>query len=441
MNHLHRIGCTALIAAATALPTFAQTNGSNSPYSRYGVGLLADGGNAFNKAMAGTAYGMADSKQLNTLNPASYAAIDSLTFLFDFGLSLQNANVSAGGTKTNVKNTSVDYITAGFRIAPKLGMSLGLIPFSTVGYNTTSEKKISSGHDDITQTTTFSGDGGLHEAYLGLGWNAFSTPKHALSVGANAGYLWGNLNHIVYMTFDDTNINSSRQVYDANLRTYKLDFGLQYAYSLGAKDRLTLGVVYGLGHDINRPACYYNQKTSSSSILASDTLTAANAFSLPHTLGAGVTWSHGHSLRIGADYTLQKWGSAHSPSVVNVAGEPFYTAVKGNYTDRHRVSLGMEYVRNPESLKWNHRIRYRLGLAYSTPYTKVDGQDGPRSYQASLGVALPITNRYNNRSLLNFTVQYERVEPKLKTMVTENYLRFCIGLSFNERWFMKWKAE
>ena len=61
MNHLHRIGCTALIAAATALPTFAQTNGSNSPYSRYGVGLLADGGNAFNKAMAGTAYGMADS--------------------------------------------------------------------------------------------------------------------------------------------------------------------------------------------------------------------------------------------------------------------------------------------------------------------------------------------------------------------------------------------
>ena len=127
--------------------------------------------------------------------------------------------------------------------------------------------------------------------------------------------------------------------------------------------------------------------------------------------------------------------------MVNVAGEPFYTAVKGNYTDRHRVSLGMEYVRNPESLKWNHRIRYRLGLAYSTPYTKVDGQDGPRSYQASLGVALPITNRYNNRSLLNFTVQYERVEPKLKTMVTENYLRFCIGLSFNERWFMKWKAE
>ena len=441
MNHLHRIGCTALIAAATALPTFAQTNGSNSPYSRYGMGLLADGGNAFNKAMAGTAYGMADSKQLNTLNPASYAAIDSLTFLFDFGLSLQNANVSAGGTKTNAKNTSVDYITAGFRIAPKLGMSLGLIPFSTVGYNTTSEKKISSGHNDITQTTTFSGDGGLHEAYLGLGWNAFSTPKHALSVGANAGYLWGNLNHIVYMTFDDTNINSSRQVYDANLRTYKLDFGLQYAYSLGAKDRLTLGVVYGLGHDINRPACYYNQKTSSSSILASDTLTAANAFSLPHTLGAGITWSHGHSLRIGADYTLQKWGSAHSPSVVNVAGEPFYTAVKGNYTDRHRVSLGMEYVRNPESLKWNHRIRYRLGLAYSTPYTKVDGQDGPCSYQASLGVALPITNRYNNRSLLNFTVQYERVEPKLKTMVTENYLRFCIGLSFNERWFMKWKAE
>lgn len=93
---------TALLAV---LPfcAFGQTNGSNSPYSRYGFGLLSDGANAFNKSMAGTAYGMHNGKELNTKNPASYAAIDSLTFLFDLGLSLQNGNFSQNGSKTNAK--------------------------------------------------------------------------------------------------------------------------------------------------------------------------------------------------------------------------------------------------------------------------------------------------------------------------------------------------
>ena len=26
-------------------------------------------------------------------------------------------------------------------------------------------------------------------------------------------------------------------------------------------------------------------------------------------------------------------------------------------------------------------------------------------------------------------------------MVTENYIRLNIGISFNEKWFMKWKVE
>lgn len=60
---------------------------------------------------------------------------------------------------------------------------------------------------------------------------------------------------------------------------------------------------------------------------------------------------------------------------------------------------------------------------------------------ASAGVALPIINMHNNRSFVNFAVQYERVKPKHAGMLTENYLRFSIGLTFNERWFVKWKAQ
>ena len=65
--------------------TFAQSNGSNSSYSRFGLGLLNEQSQGFNRAMAGVAQGYQSGKQVNMLNPASYSAIDSLSFIFDVG--------------------------------------------------------------------------------------------------------------------------------------------------------------------------------------------------------------------------------------------------------------------------------------------------------------------------------------------------------------------
>lgn len=98
MIRIHKYIATAALVVLPLCAT-AQTNGSNSPYSRYGFGLLGDGGNAFNKGMSGTAYGMRNGKEINTKNPASYAALDSLSFIFDFGMSLQNGNFSQDGKR------------------------------------------------------------------------------------------------------------------------------------------------------------------------------------------------------------------------------------------------------------------------------------------------------------------------------------------------------
>ena len=71
--------------------TMAQTS-TNSPYTRYGLGELSDQHFGNSKAMGGIAYGLRNGSQVNAANPASYTAVDSLTFIFDAGLSLQNAN-------------------------------------------------------------------------------------------------------------------------------------------------------------------------------------------------------------------------------------------------------------------------------------------------------------------------------------------------------------
>ena len=59
-------------------------------------------------------------------------------------------------------------------------------------------------------------------------------------------------------------------------------------------------------------------------------------------------------------------------------------------------------------------------------------------YGVTAGFGLPIPR---TRSLLSITAQYVHVNGKTNAFLDENILRLCIGVTFNERWFFKWKVE
>ena len=85
------------------------------------------------------------------------------------------------------------------------------------------------------------------------------------------------------------------------------------------------------------------------------------------------------------------------------------------------------------------RIHYKVGASYATPYYNIKGDDGPRELTLSAGFAIPIINSWNNRSLLNISAQW--VNSSTKNYIKENTFRINIGLTFNERWFAKWKVD
>lgn len=425
-----------LAISASALSLMAQTNGSNSPYSRYGIGLLNDRAGANATGMAGTGIGLRSGNELNPLNPASFSAIDSLSFLFDAGLSLQNTNLRENGQSINAHNTSLDYITFGWRAAKNLGISGGLIPVSTIGYETSRTTTFSTSIGEQTQTSTYYGDGGIHAVYLGAGW----MPLKGLSIGANGGFMWGETTNAITATFSQSTINTRERSYNSHLHSYKLDFGLQYELPVHKNHTLTLGLTYGLGHTIKGSARYYDQQSSGSGMVG-DTLIARNAYDLPHTFGIGLVWNYRERLRVGIDYTLSKWGDCRVPNLESVNGTNIYVPTKGLLKDQHKIAVGTEFVNRPDGLRWHQRIRYRLGASIRTPYTSIDGQDGPTSYLVSFGAGIPILNSYSTRCLVNVGAQYECVKPKVAGMLKEHYLRLCIGISFNEMWFAKWKAE
>ena len=157
------------------------------------------------------------------------------------------------------------------------------------------------------------------------------------------------------------------------------------------------------------------------------------------TLGAGFTYVRDNELKVGVDYQLQRWGSTSFP-VYNVVNEvPQYTLNKDYYKDRHKVILGGEYCKDEYGRTFLSRLRYRFGASYSTPYLKINGQDGPREISVSAGFGIPIINAINNRSILNISAQW--VNRAATDLIKENTFRINIGITFNERWFQKWKVE
>ena len=425
MKRYKRFISTCILIFA-AVSTIAQS-GSNSPYTRYGFGQLSDQSFGNSKAMGGVAIGLRNGLQINASNPASYSAVDSLTFLFDAGMSLQNANFKEGNIKTNAKNSTLDYIAMQFRLTEGLGFTAGFMPYSIVGYNMQKINSITTDEfgNNISSIASFKGDGSLQQVFVGLGYQVFKN----LSVGANISYLYGDLMHTASTTFNNTNATSSLRADKISIRDYKLDFGMQYTHNFGKKHAVTLGGIYSLGHNMNGDGYKFKETYDYNSTLQSQSVdTISNAFALPTTWGVGATYVYDKRLTIGFDYTHQNW-----------ADTKFYNQ-KGAFQNRSKISLGAEYLPNPLGRNYLNRIRYRAGAYYSDPYAKVNGMEGAREYGVSFGFGFPL-HLYQFKTILNISGQYVKVSPKTKGLLEENYLRVNVGLTFNERWFMKWRVD
>jgi hypothetical protein len=116
-----------------------------------------------------------------------------------------------------------------------------------------------------------------------------------------------------------------------------------------------------------------------------------------------------------------------------------YQLQSGVLKDRWKVGAGADFVPESMSHRYFRRVHYRVGAGFATPYYRINGADGPKELSLSAGFGLPLQNRYNNRSVLNISAQWVRTSAS--GLITENTFRINLGLTFNERWFSKWRVE
>lgn len=423
-----------ILASVCITPAVAQS-GTNSPYSQYGLGLLNEQSSGFNRGMNGLGLAFREHNQVNYINPASYSALDSLTFIFDAGLSGQITNFNENGHKINANNADFEYAVAAFRAFKHVGVSFGIVPFTNVGYNYAITDYLNDDRD-VAYTNTYSGSGGIHQVYFGAGWEFLK----GLSVGANISYLWGDIDRSVINSYSDGSINTLSKYYTASVKSYKLDVGLQYQLALDKKNALAIGLTYGLGHKLGTdPTCNIISTNMMTAVADTASFTVNNGLEIPTSFGAGVMWNHANKLKLGADFSYQQWGSLQYPVYRVVNDEPRYELTDDYYKDRYKVTVGGEFCNDEMSRRFFDRIRFRAGVSYATSYYKINGLDGPDEISASIGFGIPIVNAYNNRSVLNISGQW--VHSAANGLLTENTFRINIGITFNERWFMKWKVD
>ncbi len=417
-----------LFIAAQAL---AQTN-SDSPYSRFGLGLMSQPGFSRNRAMGGMGLAMRDNNHINYLNPASYSAIDTMSFLFDFGIMghyTYSENVLGDDKFYGV---NMDHLALSFPLTRWWGISIAVLPYSKVGYSIKEEDyKENIGFIDYLYT----GNGGVNQLNLGTAVMLFDR----FSIGANFKYLFGSIELTRGVRFP---FESSRSYTEVESRTvvsdFIFDFGLQYSQDFLEDYNITLGIIFDNKTSISAKNSIVkrnifpgdigqiNDSTYIDPTFVLDESTSKGSIIIPANLGAGISFNYAGKIRFGIDYYQQDW----STSTFFYSEQPL--------TKSNSVYSGLEIVPDPQALRGYHKhICYRLGGHFQNSYLQLQGEQ-LKDYGISFGVGLPLRN---TKSSFNVTFEAGRRGTLENNLIRENYTFLSFSVTLHDFWFVKRKFD
>ena len=418
----------AVVAAMVGIGAYAQAD-VESPYSMFGVGQLANKSmNVRLKGMGGLENGMYGPGLINSANPASYARIDSLAFLFDAGFYCKTSNFSTSTHAEQAANASFDHLYMAFGLTDWWKMALGVQPYSTMGYT----MLVDSNDPDVgNYTTAFNGTGGLNQAVIGT---AFKIGKH-FSLGANAKYVYGDSKMQTTLYFPDSiYIIGSRISEDLMVSSFKFDYGLMYCTELGNDYNLSVGITY------DQPIGLRGKKTTYIRTIAADSyddieylidtafyeVNDKSKLSMPQGFGAGFTLQKNNRWCLGVDFDWTQW-SRFARDGIN-----------DSLSDSWRITAGFEYIPTHTSISnYFRRITYRVGGFYESSYITLRGHDLGKM-GVSVGASLPLPRTL---SKINLALEVGRFGTKMDGLIQENYLKFDVSVSVFERWFIKRKYK
>ena len=406
-----------------------------SPYLRYGLGELQTNTEAISFSMGGISMGLRNRYAINSFNPASYTVLtrdaDSLPMLFNGGMKANYSNQKNLTQSSERFSGSLNSFGFGFKMARNWAMTLGLQPYSSVGYKLQTTTALDSVNN---YTTSYEGSGGFYKLWMGHAVQLFDH----LSVGVNASYIFGSLSQKRYVVFDTTAFYNAKTTSMRYVGDFAFDAGLQYEFILKRDSlkkehtRLILGAAFGLPSKLNatEDMMAYRFGYSSGTEIIIDTtgqsVGTKGTISLPLYISGGFVFQKDKRWSFGADFKMQDWSG--------------YTAFGESDSLNNSLSFhtGFSYTPAPGS-KNRRKPTWYGGFHYDKSYLSLKGEELSK-VGISFGCSFPLAPYFNLQSTTISTgIEIGRMGTTNQNLIEENYIRFVLGISLKERWFVKKK--
>ena len=401
-------------------------NEISNPYSGFGIGMVNRYSNAILDGMGSTSYALQNPYYINFRNPASYAAFDSLSFVADAAASITVSTLASGDKIQRNSYARPGYITIGLPVTRHWRTSVGVVPYSSVGYNILNTGTI----ENVGNVNyAYSAKGGLNQLYWG---NAFKICK-GLSIGLNVAYMFGTISNVRNTSFEGSNFYNSYINDYYHLDGIHLTGGLQYMFKIKENHKMGLGVVYGNTAYIwakeklliNYYQGAYSVVTTYDTVYYNDQ-TRSNLY-IPQSVGGGVSYTFKDKVTIAADVTWNNWAKykffGHGDSLQNSI----------------TASLGAQFTPDPNSNKFVKKMNFRIGARYSTGELFLHSKPIDE-FGVCLGVGIPLSS-FNTHSSVNVVFEYGKLGTILNDLVRQNYFRFTINFTLQEKWYQRMKLE
>jgi len=414
-----------IVLIICGLSGFSQNNNSTSPFSRYGLGDLHHYGYGRTAAMGGASLGSRHSLQINSANPASYNALDSLSFVFDFGVDGTFSDYKSDYGKLKASDVNFRYFSLNWPITRWLGAGMGVQPFSDMGYEVGFIEEVDS---ESNVYHSYNGDGTTSKAFFGASVKLFK----GLSVGANLNYLFGRLNQNTNIVFGSSDLFYISKSEGTRLRDFTFTYGLQYDIELKKDQFLTLGATLEPQSKVTALHRLFDYKaiTVGTSTLT-DTIEfiaeSKDVIKLPSTFGVGLSYSKLNKLEINADYYYAGWSKA-----------TFFGKTDPLITDLSRISAGFEYIPEAFSIRsYLKRVKYRVGIHQENSYLKLNNHQ-IKEFGISFGAGIPFPK---SKSTANFAVEFGKKGTTKDNLVRNNYAKLSLYLNLYDYWFVQRKFD
>ena len=397
----------------------AQTRIS-SPYSMYGIGELYFNNNFRNMGMGGLAIGFQNNTSVNYTNPASYAGLDTNSFVFESAVFSHLYEQNTLDQNQIANYSSIGNLVFAFPIKKWWSSAFGVTPYSAVGY-IVADRQV---HDELgTINYIYEGEGGIHQAFWG---NSFSF-LDGFSVGFNTSFLFGNYKDIALVKSDSANFYVSNQHRTIQTNGFMLNMGAQYKRVLSPEREWVAGIIFGNTTKLNAEETIMNRTYLPGFTVPDTTLNVVNEegeMNLPLYWGAGFTYKLNQQWMAGADFYNQNWES------FEMFGENM------NLNNMYQIAVGARF--SPEQATYSSfltRANYFAGLRYKQTYI-IHNNYPVDEYGISVGFNFRL-----RRSLSGMTFAFEWTNRGDidNNMLREDIYRFNIGLNIHEHWFIKRK--